>query len=173
MLTSELRTAIPDIAISNAFDTQRLERIPYLSACIKEAIRFSLGVSARNPRVLTTPLTYDKWTIPSYTPVSMTIEDVHFDETIYKEAYEFQPERWLGDSPKALDGKPLEHYFVAFGKGPRACLGIKYVVLLFVLAPSAYCFVIQIALHTWKCLPSLRASSDSADWNSLKQTCRT
>ena len=56
----------------------------------------------------------------------MTIMDVHFDEKIYPKPKEFVPERWLGD-PKAPDGNSLDRYFVAFGKGPRLCLGIKYV----------------------------------------------
>jgi len=59
----------------------------------------------------------------------MTITDVHFDEKIYPKPKEFIPERWL-DDPKAPDGKSLDRYFVAFGKGPRLCLGIKYVFSL-------------------------------------------
>jgi cytochrome P450 len=55
----------------------------------------------------------------------MTTADVHHDEKIYKDAKKFVPERWMGDAPKALNGESLERYFVAFGKGPRSCLGIK------------------------------------------------
>ena len=86
----------------------------------------SHGGSGRNPRIWTTPLEYRDWLIPPNVPVSMTITDVHFNNEIYPKPDEYEPERWAGN-PKAPDGSSLERYFVAFGKGPRQCLGIKYV----------------------------------------------
>jgi cytochrome P450 len=125
-LRAELRAAIPDPNAEDALSFQKLERLPYLSACIKEATRFAHGLSGRGPRVINAPMIYDKWTIPANTPISMTIADLHFDPAIYPKPREYIPERWL-NSPKAPDGSSLDKYFVAFGKGPRSCLGIKYV----------------------------------------------
>jgi cytochrome P450 len=127
-LRAELREAFPDLNAPDALSFQQLEKLPYLRACIREGIRLSHGVSGRNPRVVDTPMVYDKWTIPAATPVSMTSRDVHFDEAIYPKPKEFLPERWL-NNPRAPDGSSLDHYFVAFGKGPRLCIGIKYVFL--------------------------------------------
>jgi cytochrome P450 len=127
-LQDELRQAIPHPNADRAFEYQKLEKLPYLGACVKEAIRVSLGVTARNHRLIKEPIQFGDYVIPPYTPVSMTTADVHHDEKIYKDAKKFVPERWMGDSPKALNGESLEKYFVAFGKGPRSCLGIKYVV---------------------------------------------
>lgn len=124
-LKSELREAVPDVSKPDAFDYANLESLPYLRGCIKEAVRLSLSVSARNPRVLSEPLVWRDWVIPASTPISMTIADVHLNSDYFPEASTFKPERWLGDSPKAPDGSPLERYFVAFGKGPRSCLGIN------------------------------------------------
>lgn len=136
-LREELRQAVPHPDADRAFEYQRMERLPYLGACIKEAIRLSLGVTARNHRLVKEPLQYGEWTIPPYTPVSMTTADVHHDEKIYKDAKKFIPDRWLGDSPKALNGESLEKYFVAFGKGPRSCLGINLAYMeLFVCLAS-------------------------------------
>lgn len=46
------------------------------------------------------------------------------DPTIFPEPEEFIPERWL----KAQEsGHRLDRYLVAFTKGSRSCLGIKYV----------------------------------------------
>jgi cytochrome P450 len=70
------------------------------------------------------PLEFNEWVIPPGTPVSMTIMDVHFDKELYPKPYDFVPERWVGNR-KAPDGESTEKYWVAFGKGPRACLGIK------------------------------------------------
>lgn len=126
ILRAELREAFPDLDAPDALSFQRLEQLPYLRACVREGIRLSHGVSARNPRIVNTPLVYGEWTIPAEIPVSMTIGDVHFDEAIYPKPKEFLPERWL-NNPRAPDGSSLDRYFVAFGKGPRICLGIKYV----------------------------------------------
>jgi cytochrome P450 len=120
-LQAELRVAFPD---PKDMSFAQLEKMQYLRGCIREGIRFSHGVSARNPRVMHTVTTYKSWDIPAGVPVSMSARDVHFDERIYADPDDFKPERWM-DNPRALDGRPLNHYFVAFGKGSRACLGIK------------------------------------------------
>lgn len=123
-LRDELCKALPDPSAPT--DWLQLEKLPYLGACIREGIRLSYGVSARNPRVPDKPIMYKDWVIPAGTPVSMTIIDVHHDEGLYPDSHSFVPERWL-DNPKASNGSPLDRYFVAFGKGARSCLGIKHV----------------------------------------------
>jgi cytochrome P450 len=124
-LQNELRTAIPDSTA--VLDWPHLEELPYLGACIKEAVRLSYGVSTRNPRISPDkPMKYKSWNIPAGTPVSMTTVDVHHDEDVYPNSHSFIPERWL-NNPKAENGSSLDRYFVAFGKDARSCLGIKYV----------------------------------------------
>ena len=102
----------------------KLSQLPYLRACIKEGVRHSHAVSARNPRVFNKELKYKGWTVPPRRPVSMTIADVQFYEDLYQDAIRFAPERWLGDA-KSANGESLEQYFVGFGKGQRVCLRIK------------------------------------------------
>jgi hypothetical protein len=46
-LQDELRKAIPDPAAE--LDWLRLEDLPYVGACIKEAVRLPHGVISRNP----------------------------------------------------------------------------------------------------------------------------
>jgi cytochrome P450 len=105
-------------------DWQKLEKLPYLTACIQEAVRLSYGISHRNPRVSRTALEYKTWVIPAGTPVSMTVADVHHDEELFPDSYSYVPERWL-DNPRTRDGSSLSRYFVAFGKDARSCLGVK------------------------------------------------
>ena len=122
-LKDELKAAFPDP--STPLDWLRLEELSYLSACIKEAVRLSYGVTARTPRVSPNrPLKYKTWDIPAGTPVSMTIPDVNHDAAIFPDPQSFTPERWLG-SPKTSNGSALDRYFVSFGKDARSCLGIK------------------------------------------------
>ncbi|KAI7289252.1 hypothetical protein KC352_g3855, partial [Hortaea werneckii] len=137
-LVSELHQAIPDTTPSDAFAYEKLERLPYLTGCVKEGIRFSYGISGRLPRVLHEPVQYREYTIPAGTAIAMSIRDVNFDEAIYDEPRKFKPERWaaVNGPATAADGSSLESHFVTFGKGPRMCLGINlaYMELYIVLA---------------------------------------
>ena len=53
---------------------------------------------------------------------------VHWNEGIFPDHLAFKPERWMG--PKA---EALNEWLVSFSKGPRSCLGIKYVATTIVL----------------------------------------
>jgi cytochrome P450 len=121
-LRAELEAAIPDPDVKPRWT--ELEKLPYLAGCVRECVRMSYGVTAREPRLLSKPLEYKGWVIPARTPVSMTNVDVCDDETIFPDPRVFRPERWIG-SPKAPNGQSLERYYVGFGKGTRSCLGIK------------------------------------------------
>jgi cytochrome P450 len=130
-LRAELFAAVPDLSAPDALSYQKLEKLPYLQGCVREGIRLSYGVSTRLTRLIDTPVAYGDGIIPPDTPISMTIHYVHFNEKLYPKPHDFVPERWLG-SPKAPDGESMEKYWVAFGKGPRNCIGIKYVYQFFI-----------------------------------------
>ncbi|KAI3318956.1 putative cytochrome P450 [Xylariaceae sp. AK1471] len=122
-LQVELEKAIPDPAAIP--DSLYLERLPYLTGCVREGVRLSTGVSVRLPRVSRDkPMKYKNWLIPAGTPVSMTTIDVLNDNQIFQNPRTFIPERWL-DNPKTSEGDHLTRYFVPFGKGPRMCIGIN------------------------------------------------
>jgi cytochrome P450 len=57
------------------------------------------------------------------TVVSIGITFIHENPEIFEIPDSFCPERWLKTTSKELESK----YFVPFSKGPRMCLGIKYV----------------------------------------------
>jgi cytochrome P450 len=124
-LRAELYEAIRNVSAVNTFSFEKLERLPYLTGCIKEGIRLSYGLSGRITRVFNEPLIYKDWTIPPKTAVSMSITDVSFDEAIFESPRQYKPERWFAGAPKPADGSSLENYFVPFSKGSRMCLGIK------------------------------------------------
>ncbi|KAJ9636400.1 hypothetical protein H2199_008075 [Coniosporium tulheliwenetii] len=80
-----------------------------------------------------------EYRIPPGTPVSMSPQFLHFDETIFPEPYEFRPERWLedtggsvggGDPVAAMTGgekgkRSLAKYIASFGYGTRICVGMN------------------------------------------------
>lgn len=117
-LKVELAKAIPDPLKSP--DLRVLEKLPYLNACIKEALRMSSGVISGLPRVVRSGgAIIDGEEIPGGTIVSIGSTFVHYNSQIFISPHEFRPERWL-QNPE------LDHWLVAFSRGPRKCLGIKY-----------------------------------------------
>jgi cytochrome P450 len=117
-LREELKTA--GLMPMGTMDWHQLEQLPYLNGCVHEAVRLAHGVSTRSPRLAPDiELKYESWVIPRNTPVSMTNVDILMNETIFPNPKAFIPERWI-------DNPDLDRYFVGFGKGSRACLGIKY-----------------------------------------------
>ncbi|RHZ57051.1 hypothetical protein CDV55_101664 [Aspergillus turcosus] len=120
-----LRKLKNELATADTTDLTDLERLPYLAACIQEALRLSYGVSSRLARLapdealtFTDPDTHRTWTIPPNTPVSMTSLLIFQNPSIFPQPKLFRPERWL-DNPR------LDRYQVAFCKGSRMCLGVN------------------------------------------------
>ncbi|PGH12815.1 hypothetical protein AJ79_04039 [Helicocarpus griseus UAMH5409] len=126
-LQEELGESIPELSHEDptkGLDWIELEKLPYLTAVIKESVRLSYSTTSRNVRILPKPIQYGDWVIPARTPISMTIPFLNHDEEIFPDSRSFIPERWL-DNPKTSDGSSLDRYFFGFGKGTRSCLGIN------------------------------------------------
>ncbi|KAL8646237.1 MAG: hypothetical protein Q9210_006250 [Variospora velana] len=100
----------------------QLESNPYLVACVQEGLRLAYGTAGRLARVSKEPIRYGAFVIPPGVPVGMDTVSMHNDETVFPDHASFIPERWL---EKREDGKRLDKYFTAFGKGARQCLGIN------------------------------------------------
>ncbi len=123
-LKAELKSAIPDPHASIPIEV--LENLPYLVAVVQEALRLGDGVSTRLQRVSPEKPTLfidrsgsgKEYLIPPQTPVGMTSVLIHHDESIFRDARSFIPERWI-ENPR------LSRFLVAFSKGSRQCLGIN------------------------------------------------
>ncbi|ETI29327.1 hypothetical protein G647_01780 [Cladophialophora carrionii CBS 160.54] len=124
-LRTELHAAMPNPTVLPSLAV--LEQLPFLTACIKEGLRLSIGASSRlqridpvNPIVFTADRTEGKsctYVLPAGTPLSMTGLLVHFDRDTFPNPGAFDPDRWLGSSTP-------DRYLVAFSKGTRQCVGI-------------------------------------------------
>ncbi|KAE8421134.1 cytochrome P450 [Aspergillus pseudocaelatus] len=98
-----------------------LEKLPYLTAVIKEGLRVSAVVTSRLPRIVPNEtLEFRSWKIPPGTPVSMSSHFILRDPAIFPDPLVFQPERWLKQSTIGLS---LDRYLVPFSKGSQGCLG--------------------------------------------------
>lgn len=125
-LKAELVAAIPDA--DNIIPWIELEKLPYLSGVVSEALRTSFGVVQRLPRINRfASWQYGEYSIPPGVPVGMDQFHMHTNPDIFPEPEKFKPERWL-NNPTGPDGvKPLSTYMTAFGKGTRMCAGLNMV----------------------------------------------
>jgi cytochrome P450 len=108
--------------------TRRHEMLtPAQTAVIKETVRVTALVTSRLPLQPHTPIQYREWTIPAMAPVSMSPRDVLLDPVIYPDPELFKPSRWLTTAQDGTErlNSDLDHFFVAFGRGTRMCLGLK------------------------------------------------
>ncbi|KLJ11397.1 hypothetical protein EMPG_09702 [Blastomyces silverae] len=125
MLKAELTTAFPDPKSEPTF--AELEKLPFLTAVIKEGFRLSYGILGRLPRVVPEPgAEFNGYKVPAGTLVSMSSWVMHRNEELFPEPDKFDPSRWLGTRASS---RKLEQYLVTFSKGSGQCMGL----------PLAYC----------------------------------
>ncbi|ERF76671.1 hypothetical protein EPUS_02210 [Endocarpon pusillum Z07020] len=118
-LFQELKTVIP--GRGDRPRLQDVEKLPYLTAVIQEALRISQPVTHRMCRAFPDKaLTYNGLTIPPGTAIHSTTLLLHENEKLFPDPQAFKPERWLGE-----EGQELQRYLVPFARGTRACLGIN------------------------------------------------
>ncbi|KAK4222656.1 putative cytochrome P450 E-class, group I [Podospora fimiseda] len=118
-----LRAELPTTTSTNSIPLQTLEQLPYLTAVLMEGMRLSPAIATRSQRIAPDrDLIYNKYRIPTGTPVGMTVFLMHTDEKIYEldAAHRFDPERWVNLESR----KKFDKFYAPFGRGTRICLGM-------------------------------------------------
>lgn len=91
------------------------------TAVIKESLRLSYGAPGHLPCIVpTSGTTVGNTFIPAGTIISHSNYVYHSDETVFPNANDFVPARWLGG-----DVRELDRHMLAFAKGSRMCLGMQ------------------------------------------------
>ncbi|KAL0069997.1 hypothetical protein AAF712_002894 [Marasmius tenuissimus] len=113
-LVDELREAWPDMNME--FGYTALEKLPYLTAFIKETLRCSHGVVSPLPRVVGPgDGRIDGYDIPRGTIVATSAVFLHQNPEVFENPKEFRPERWFESNAREIESR----YLVAFSRGPR------------------------------------------------------
>ncbi|KAL4745807.1 cytochrome P450 [Aspergillus terricola var. indicus] len=89
-----------------------LENLPYIEACMHEALRWRPVAAGGIPRMLMQTDTYKDFAFPAGTIFFANTWTIHHDEVEYDDPAAFKPERFLGGS-------------YGFGVGRRICSGQK------------------------------------------------
>ncbi|PMD16499.1 cytochrome P450 [Hyaloscypha hepaticicola] len=124
-LTLELKTAFHSHDHDH-LDYTTLEKLPYLSAVIKEGLRISYGTPGRLPRTINTPTaTFNGYAVPKGTVVGMSTYLMHRNPNLFPDPDAFDPCRWLNP----VTAKRLEKCLVYFSRGSTQCVGMHLAYL--------------------------------------------
>lgn len=131
-LREEILRILPEK--DSEFTETSMKNVPYLRACIKEALRI-YPLAAGNARVVKSDIVLDGYQVPKETPVVMFAHGLEKDDQHYPRSKEFLPERWLRQSKEeASDSKcpnslkaSTPFAYLPFGFGPRMCIGRRIV----------------------------------------------
>ncbi|KAJ5724708.1 hypothetical protein N7493_006436 [Penicillium malachiteum] len=145
-LREEVDSVLAPDNIVAPYDT--VKNLPFLRACLDEALRIIPPTSAGLPR-RTPPegaMILGQW-IPGDTSVSMTIYTAHHDASIFPNPEGFQPQRWLDLEER----KRMEPYFIPFSTGARGCIGrnISYLEQTVVLASIVHRYEFALPGPDW------------------------
>ncbi|KAK0630987.1 cytochrome P450 [Bombardia bombarda] len=120
-LRQELVAAYPDPTAKMLFTD--LEKLPYLTAVIKESLRLSYAILARLPRKIGAKgLEVQGYFIPNGMSVSMSAWMMNRNPEAFPGPDRFDPTRWLDPDPNVVRAR--EKCLVAFSRGSRVCLGL-------------------------------------------------
>ncbi|KAJ7917029.1 cytochrome P450 [Mycena leptocephala] len=101
-------------------DFEDEESLPYVSAVVKEVLRWRSVTPIGVPHFLSVEDEYRGYSLPAGSIVIANVWAILHDEVMYPDPYAFKPERFL------LDGKPnpaIRNPDAAFGFGRRVCPG--------------------------------------------------
>lgn len=99
-----------------------ISKLPYLRACIEEALRLRPPSSFGLPRIVPKGGRFiaEKF-IPEGVTVSVPTYSILRDESVFSSATEYNPDRWLTESSE--EKKKMLNNHIPFSTGPRACIG--------------------------------------------------
>lgn len=141
-----MRSAVPAYDNITAATT---EEMPYLRACIEEALRIFPPVAFALPRDCPGAMIDGRY-IPEGVCVGVENYAMHTDPRFWADPERFRPERWLGSGLPGDDRRASQ----PFSTGPRACLGINlaWMEMRILLAKLMWRFDMEM-------------SCDIEDWN--------
>ncbi|XP_049519858.1 cytochrome P450 3A41-like isoform X2 [Dermacentor silvarum] len=97
-----------------------LQEMPYLDACIKEAMRICTPGSI-TMRVCTEETTVAGIRFKPGMCVDIPMAGIHHDSEYFPEPDKFNPERFMPENKDAL----MPFTYIPFGAGPRNCVGMR------------------------------------------------
>ncbi|KAK1579940.1 cytochrome P450 [Colletotrichum navitas] len=146
-LRAELDAGINDPQADMTFTN--LRKLPYLNACIEEAMRLYPPAPTPMPRMVPRGgrIVCGRY-VPAGTRVDIPLYAIAHHPDNFADPEEFVPERWLDDNdrPAKYDGDRRDCLKV-FSAGPRDCIGknLAYPEMRLIMASLLYNFDLELA----------------------------
>ncbi|GKT50816.1 cytochrome P450 monooxygenase yanC [Colletotrichum spaethianum] len=104
------------------------ESMPYIRACIKEALRWMPTAILGIPHAVIKDDEYMGYKIPKGAGVILNVWAINMDEARFEDPRAFNPSRYEGDDQNsfesAMNGNPAKRDHYVFGAGRRLCQGM-------------------------------------------------
>ncbi|KAI0432726.1 cytochrome P450 [Xylaria sp. FL1042] len=145
-LRMELDTVLDYDEVVAPYD--KVKHLPYLRACLDEALRITPPTTFGLPRKTPPEGAYILGDfIPGNTTVSISAYVAHRDPAVFIEPEKFDPNRWLGEK-----GKELQPNFITFSAGARGCIGrnISYLEQTVLLASVIHRYEFALPHPDWE-----------------------
>ncbi|KAL8281106.1 hypothetical protein RQP46_006464 [Phenoliferia psychrophenolica] len=137
-LQAELDEAFSARGVEGVLEYEETKGLPYLQACINEALRRHSTSGMGLPRIMTQETEVCGEVFPTGTILSVPSYTIHHLESVWgKDAREYRPERWLEDPEKT---KELEKALNIFSYGPRSCVGRNVAFMELVIFISTFIY---------------------------------
>ncbi|KAK5462864.1 hypothetical protein LTS15_002576 [Exophiala xenobiotica] len=150
-LREEIDQGIATGHISAAITFQDAQRMPYLQAVIKEALRVHPATGLPLGRVVPKGgATLAGKFFPEGTIVGINSWVAHANRQVFgDDARSFRPERWLQDQEQV---SRMDRYYMTFGLGSRTCIGknISLMEMQKVIPQLARHFDFELVTKEWK-----------------------
>ncbi|KAL0929900.1 cytochrome p450 [Colletotrichum truncatum] len=146
-LRAELDGAISDPQSDMTFTD--LRKLPYLNACIEEAMRLYPPAPTPMPRIVPRGghVICGRF-VPEGTRVDIPLYAIAHHPDNFADAEEFVPERWLGENDRpAKYAEDRRDCIKVFSAGPRDCIGknLAYPEMRLIMASLLYNFDLELA----------------------------
>lgn len=133
--------------------TDDIDHLPYIRACVKEALRWMPTAILGVPHRVMQDDEYMGYRIPGGASVVCNVWAIHMDENRHPHPRDSDPSRYIDDhttsyeSASAADAKARDHF--GFGAGRRICQGMHIAdrTLLFAVARLLWAFDIRKGLN--------------------------
>ncbi|KAJ9560482.1 hypothetical protein OSB04_005642 [Centaurea solstitialis] len=106
---------------SDTMTDSELSKLPYLQACIKEAMRLHPPVPLLLPHMAAETCEVMNYTIPKNSKIFVNLWAMGRDPKVWDDPLSFKPERFIGSK---VDFKGQDFELLPFGSGRRMCPGM-------------------------------------------------
>ena len=147
---TQLQNEVRGIAQDKLLITEDdLDKMQYLKAVIKETLRVHPPIPLLLPRESTRDTKIMGYDIAAGTQVLTNVWAIGRDPTLWDEAEDFRPERFLNSS---IDFRGQDFELIPFGAGRRGCPGILFAAMAIeiVLANIVHRFDLESGWWRWR-----------------------